>query len=910
MSDEEEAPSSRLPWGLTKEGVKPGTIKQIAAKKMQTFKIGVQKKTPFQKRKEEEELKRRKAEEEAAEVYKEFVASFEDDEPGMKAFVRAGTMGSSDKSSDTKAESRSAYRPQPFVKAGQKSTSTISTPQQLNNTVTKSNRPTTTTTIRKPVKSTNATSCTPKAPKRPVITTPGQRHNPFAEDEDDSSDDESAKLKANEANEKKRNLDTFMQNLKRDHETHEKRLQQKRQAIGDYDGARPSFTVQAAFEDKQGSHDLGDPTTTNIFVSNIPNGADELLLCKHFGRYGPIGSVKIMWPRPYDERSGKGSSRLSGFVAFMYREHAAQALKNLDGSILLNNQLRCVWGKAVPLPSKPFYVPSASSGANSTSRSFSSRLSDDSMSSSRHKEIVVEQPTNREVLYIIHRTVERITRYGPQFEATIIDREQDNPKFRFLYDHRSPDHTYYRWRLFTTLNGDNTSQWREELLEMFDDDIIWIPPEIHSHFEDDDDDDDDDGSDTEHRHRTAYNSDVEYEREREELPKGQLGPIAKRRLNKMIRIYSEGEYGNLEIRERIGEFALDHTDDTKSVVDIVIQSLLLKDIPYPVKVIRFELISELLVRSGQPAPGAWKIRSSFEARLPELFTHLGQVSSSIGSRLKAENYKRQIFDHFRLWEGQSLFTHEQLNRLADCFDGIDRTADSTPIVEVQTEPVQPVKRAGFRPIGSVVSDTSANEPAPTPKLIESTEDSIDGEPLMDTTINDTNEDDLNGEPMELNDIANGILDNKDEEAEEDEDDLDGQPLAIEEEEEEEELDGQPMEESIFDMPAELVDKLERYRASLSVQPQMNEIKMKQLLIEFRDKLLQSIKMTPLPSTLESYSAVSHPSSSSPSVILDTTVVVKEKAITITENGEVKNTSNSNNNNSNNDNDDDFDMFAA
>ncbi|RKP22391.1 hypothetical protein SYNPS1DRAFT_25889, partial [Syncephalis pseudoplumigaleata] len=220
MSDEEEAPASRLPWGLTKDSVKPGTIK------MQTFHIGVQKKTPYQKRKEEEELKRKKAEEEAAAVYKEFVASFEDDEPRMKTFVKAGSSHSSGE----------------------------------------------------------------------VIIS--------------------------------------------EHETRERRLQQKRQTIGDYGEARPSLTVQAAFEGKQGSHDLGDPTTTNLFVSNIPDGADELTLCKHFGRYGPIGSVKIMWPRPYDERSSRGPSRLSGFVAFMDREHAAQALKNLDGSMFLGNALR------------------------------------------------------------------------------------------------------------------------------------------------------------------------------------------------------------------------------------------------------------------------------------------------------------------------------------------------------------------------------------------------------------------------------------------------------------------------------------------------------------------------------------------------------------------------------------------
>jgi hypothetical protein len=41
--------------------------------------------------------------------------------------------------------------------------------------------------------------------------------------------------------------------------------------------------------------------------------------------------------------------------------------------------------------------------------------------------------------------------------------------------------------------------------------------------------------------------------------------VAKRRLSKMIRLYSESEYGNLEIRGRIGEFALEHTDSIQKV---------------------------------------------------------------------------------------------------------------------------------------------------------------------------------------------------------------------------------------------------------------------------------------------------------------------------------------------------------
>lgn len=57
-----------------------------------------------------------------------------------------------------------------------------------------------------------------------------------------------------------------------------------------------------------------DPYTTNLYVGNLSPDVDEALLKKEFGRFGPIASVKIMWPRDDDQRR---RGRNSGFVAFM-----------------------------------------------------------------------------------------------------------------------------------------------------------------------------------------------------------------------------------------------------------------------------------------------------------------------------------------------------------------------------------------------------------------------------------------------------------------------------------------------------------------------------------------------------------------------------------------------------------------
>lgn len=55
---------------------------------------------------------------------------------------------------------------------------------------------------------------------------------------------------------------------------------------------------------------------------------NEEMLCQEFGRYGPLASVKIMWPRTDEERARE---RNCGFVAFMNRRDAERALKHLNG---------------------------------------------------------------------------------------------------------------------------------------------------------------------------------------------------------------------------------------------------------------------------------------------------------------------------------------------------------------------------------------------------------------------------------------------------------------------------------------------------------------------------------------------------------------------------------------------------
>lgn len=126
------------------------------------------------------------------------------------------------------------------------------------------------------------------------------------------------------------------------------------------------FFVLISVESESSSHHENrhaseDPNTTNLFINTIPRVVrienfsskirfdrskrfqmNETNIMELFGRYGPLASVKIMYPRTDEEKS-----RLTncGFVAYMSRKDAERAMNELNGSQLESITVRMNWGR-------------------------------------------------------------------------------------------------------------------------------------------------------------------------------------------------------------------------------------------------------------------------------------------------------------------------------------------------------------------------------------------------------------------------------------------------------------------------------------------------------------------------------------------------------------------------------------
>lgn len=286
-------------------------------------------------------------------------------------------------------------------------------------------------------------------------------------------------------------------------------MQEEREERHKYKGAARSMmhsitetdTSAASYRDTadlSGSFDNGDPTTTNLYLGNLCPKITEQQLMEIFGKYGPLASIKIMWPRSEEEKS---RGRNCGFVAYMSRRDAERALRQLNGRTVLGYEMKLGWGKSVPITSHPIYIPQSlveyllptASNLPFNAQPPSEEIDEhdlqnylDEAEAKAAVDRVLENslvkvviPTERSQLALIHRMIEFVVREGPLFEAMIMSREMDNPAFCFLFDNKSPSHAYYRWKLFSLLQGDTIVEWRQKEFRMFQGGSVWKPPVVN-----------------------------------------------------------------------------------------------------------------------------------------------------------------------------------------------------------------------------------------------------------------------------------------------------------------------------------------------------------------------------------------------------------------------------------------------
>ena len=97
-------------------------------------------------------------------------------------------------------------------------------------------------------------------------------------------------------------------------------------AISTFDAVLGNNDV--ASERHDGSIHRGEEETTNLYVGNVEGSVTEELLQEKFGKFGPVSSIKIMYPRSEQQRM-RGYN--CAFVQFGKRASAERAKAQMEG---------------------------------------------------------------------------------------------------------------------------------------------------------------------------------------------------------------------------------------------------------------------------------------------------------------------------------------------------------------------------------------------------------------------------------------------------------------------------------------------------------------------------------------------------------------------------------------------------
>ncbi|PYH41392.1 SURP domain-containing protein [Aspergillus saccharolyticus JOP 1030-1] len=309
-------------------------------------------------------------------------------------------------------------------------------------------------------------------------------------------------------------------------------------------------------------------------------------------------------------------------------------------------------------------------------------------------QVEVKAPADLKQLRLIHKTLENLLSYGPEFEALLMSRPevQRDEKWAWIWNARSAGGVYYRWKLWEVLTNSRPTGGRRGRSQpqssslLFEGGANWVPPEAHIKFEyitqmdefvtdDDYDSSDEEMSDNEDERRVASGAPQAEGPGAANEGLGYMNPLQKAKLTHLIArlptTHAKLRKGDVA---RVTAFAIEHAGaGAEEVVEMIVANIIK---PYAftganpdreaeqglarkeqfgetgneaatedgrapsktldlssAKLVGLYLVSDILSSSATSGVRhAWRYRQLFESALKtqKVFEHLGRLEKELG----------------------------------------------------------------------------------------------------------------------------------------------------------------------------------------------------------------------------------------------------------------------------------------
>lgn len=417
-------------------------------------------------------------------------------------------------------------------------------------------------------------------------------------------------------------------------------------------------------------------------------------------------------------------------------------------------------------------------------------------------QVEVKIPSDLKEIKLIHKTIENLLAYGPEFEALLMNRieVQRDQKWAWIWDPRSTGGVYYRWKLWCILTGiksgdSKRSHVRPAPVSVFDNGPSWVSVEnclpfeyatSIDHFISDDDYDSSDENDSDHEDDRRLN-----EGSKQETGDEHLNPLQKA---KLVHLLARLPTTNAKLRKgdvaRVTSFAISHAGKgPDEVVDMVISN-----VAHPfaftnanpdrqkneaeggrpdtdetsqklddsaARLVGLYAISDILSTSSTSGVRhAWRYRQLFESGLKwfKIFEQLGRLERDLKwGRLKIEKWRRSINNLLSLWEGWCVFPQESQDYFVKAFENPPLTEEEMAAEKERLETENGKEVFGNRgkskwkavheADSASQSPLSGSEPTVVNKM------DVDGEPMpKHESLESEYMDDIDGISMEDSDL--------------------------------------------------------------------------------------------------------------------------------------------------------------
>ena len=419
----------------------------------------------------------------------------------------------------------------------------------------------------------------------------------------------------------------------------------------------------------------------------------------------------------------------------------------------------------------------------------------------------VEAPSDLKQLKLIHKTVENLLTYGPEFEALLMSRVavQRHERWAWLWNPRSLGGVYYRWRLWQLVTKARETKGVANSHTVFRGGAEWQEANKGPAFEfvtkleefvsDDEynssDEEDSDNENRPDRHNLGAGSLTGLAKDGTVGDSAYLNPLQRAKLTHLLaRLPTTSAKLRRGDIARVTGFAIEHAGEgSEEVVEMIVTNI---HNPYAytnanpdrdalqqdeaikmenpdgeeqgkgkqlidtssAKIVALHCVSDILSSSSTSGVRhAWRYRALFENSLKarKTFEHLGRLEKEMRwGRLRVEKWRRSVSNTLCLWEGWCVFPQVSQDHFVEVFNDPPLTSaeKEAAVAAERTENIATnAAKSKWKAVDENASEEQRLDAQERHQMPDDAMD-VDGMQMAEDGLDGQSLDDVDGDPME------------------------------------------------------------------------------------------------------------------------------------------------------------------